>query len=129
MTFIDNRNIGISLLVVFNLLYAGDSVLEIISHGRHGNTVSLQCRENHFNGEPLTVLRNVSLFLFNSTGRLVTSLLEENHIRPDFDLDSDGKLNFDVQQNIEGYYYCSRDMSAGVPSDYETILGKCFIYK
>jgi hypothetical protein len=34
-------------------------------------------------------------------------------------------LSFEVQQNIEGYYYCSRDKSAGFPDDeddYRTIL-------
>ena len=117
----------ISPLLVFSLLHASTSVLEIATFQREGNTVQLQCREEQFNGQPPTQLRNVSLFLFNSTGQSVTSLLVENNI--DYDFDARGVLSFEVQQSIEGYYYCSRNKSAGFPDDeddYRTILGKCF---
>jgi hypothetical protein len=113
----------ISPLLVFSLLHASTSVLEIVTFQREGNTVQLQCREEQFNGQPPTELHNVSLLLFNSTGQSVTSLLVENNI--DYDFDSRGILSFEVQQDIEGYYYCSRDKSAGLPDDeddYETIL-------
>ena len=123
----NKRIIGISLLVGLGLLNASPSVLEITSFPRQGNTVYLQCRENHFNGEPSAILRDVTLFLFNSTGQSVTSLFEENAIRYDFDSNSERKLRFEVQQSIEGYYYCSRNMSAGLPDDYKTILGKFFV--
>ena len=117
-------------LFVFCLLHAATctSVLNITSLLRRGNKVRLMCVEEHFNGQPPTELRNVSLFLFNATGQSVTSLLRDNGISYGFD-SSSGILSFEVQQNIEGYYYCSRDMSAGLPhpSDYKTILGKFLI--
>ena len=120
-----------SLIFAFILLVhavTGTSVLEIETFKlADTNTVELQCRENHFDGNPPAILRDVRLFLFNSTGQSVTSLLEDNGIRYDFDSNSEGKLSFEVQQSIEGYYYCSRSMSAGLPDDeddYRTILGK-----
>ena len=90
---------------------------------RTGNTVQLQCRERFFDDMPAATLRELDLFLFNSSGQSVTSLLDTNGINYDFDRDGEGKLSFDVQQNIEGYYYCSRNMSAGLPDEYITILG------
>ena len=117
----------VSILLVHSGTATGTSVLEIKSYTQDNN-VKLQCRENQFNGQASKVLRNESLFLFNSTGQSVTLLLKENRIHYEFDRDSRGVLSFEVQQNIEGYYYCSRDKSAGLPDDeddYRTILGKC----
>ena len=115
-------------LFVFCLLHAATctSVLNITSLLRRGNNVRLMCVEEHFNGQLPTEVRNVSLFLFNATGQSVTSLFRDNGISHDFD-SSSGILSFEVQQSIEGYYYCSRNMLAGLPhrGDYKTILGKC----
>ena len=118
-----------SLILAFILLVhavTGISVLEIETFKlTDTNAVELQCRENHFDDNPPTILRDVRLFLFNSTGQSVTSLLEDNGIRYDFDSNSQGRLSFKVRQSIEGYYYCG-NMSAGLPDDeddYKTILG------
>ena len=123
----DNTSqLSMSLVFVFLLLVhaaTSVSVLEIKLFKRAGNTVEMRCERNNFDNEP-DILHDVSLFLFNSTGTSVTSLLEDNGIRYDFDSNSDGKLSFEIQQSIEGYYYCSRNMSAGLPDDYRTILGK-----
>ena len=89
-------------------------------------TTNLRCQEYFFNLETKTLLRNESLFLFNDTSQYVVTLLEDNNVQHAFD-DSDGTLGFNARQDIEGYYYCSRDMSAGVPDNenlYTTVLGK-----
>ena len=123
MTF--KNIIRLSLLL---LLHTATSTtkLEIRAFMRTGNNVQLQCRESFFNGDPPADLLELDLFHFNSTRQSVSSLLDANGIDYDFDRDREGILSFEVQQNIEGYYYCSRNISSGLPDDeddYETILG------
>ena len=123
MTF--KNIIRLNLLLLLHTA-TSTSKLEIRTYTRTGNTVQLQCREKLFNGNPPVDLLELGLFLFNSTRQSVSSLLDANGIDYDFDRDRDAILSFEVQQNIEGYYYCSRNMSSGLPDDeddYETILG------
>ena len=121
------KNIIIRLNLLLLLRTASStSKLEIRAFMRTGNNVQLQCRERHFNDNPATDLLELGLFYFNSTRQSVSSLLDANGINYDFDSDRDGILSFEVHQSIEGYYYCSRNMSSGLPDDeddYITILG------
>ena len=86
----------------------------------------LECREDFFNGQIPTTLHDINLFLYNETGGRVVSLLDNEGITYEFDVEADGLLRFEVQQSIEGYYYCSRNPSEGLPSptNYKTLLGK-----
>ena len=63
-------------------------------------------------------------FLFNETGQRVISLLEAEDIDYRFNEDDNGELRFEMQQRLEGYYYCGSDQSAGLPNTYKTLLGK-----
>lgn len=102
--------------------------LKIIQY--EGNTIGLQCREDCFDGQE-EILYDEDLLLFNATGQRVTSLFDEKEISFTFEID--GQLRFEVLQSIEGYYYCSRNASEGLPdpTDYITLLGKsckCLLY-
>ena len=117
------------LLIIAATLAASqpNSRLEIEEVSGEEYTTNLRCQEDFFNVQPKTLLHNISLFLYNDTSQLVVTLLEENNVQYYFDDNSDGTLRFNARQDIEGYYYCSRDMSAGVPDDedlYKTVLGK-----
>ena len=118
-----------SLLIIVATLATSqaNSRLEIEEVSGVEYTTNLRCGENFFNAEPNTLLHNESFFLYNDTSQLVVTLLEDNDVQYVFDDNSDGTLRFNARQDIEGYYYCSRDMSAGVPDNedlYTTVLGK-----
>ena len=118
-----------ALLIIAATLAASqaNSRLEIEEISGEEFTTNLRCRENVFDLEP-TLLHNISLFLrYNGTSRQVVTLFGDNNVQYEFDDNSDGTLRFDARQDIEGYYYCSRNISAGVPSDedlFKTVVGK-----
>ena len=121
------KSTGLLIIVATLATSQANSRLEIEEVSGEEYTTNLRCQENFFNLQPKTLLHNISLFLYNDTSQLVVTLLEENNVRYEFDDNSDGTLRFDARQKIEGYYYCSRDMSAGVPDDedlFKTVLGK-----
>lgn len=118
------KNALVLLLALLIVRTLANSRLEIRCYRREGNNVRLVCQENLLNGQRIT-LADVGLFFFNSTGEAVTTLLDDNDIHPDFD-SATGILSFHVKQEIEGFYYCTRNSSAGIPSIYKTILGKRF---
>ena len=84
------------------------------------NSIGLECRETFVNGTVITTT-DIELFLYNDEGQQVKSLLGSHAIVLEF---TDGVLTFDIEQDIEGCYYCSRDPSAGVPASFRTILGE-----
>ena len=123
-----------TLLLSSALLRAlADSELQIASYGREENKERLQCRETFLNGT-VADLTDPELLLFNATRQSVSSLLADRGIQRTFDR-ATGIYNFEVRQDIEGYYFCARDTSPelGLPDDrlYRTVVGKrCskFIY-
>ena len=116
------------LLIIIAIVPANMAVskLQIREFDPEGDTIGLECREDFFNGQIPTTLHDINLFLYNETGGRVVSLLVSEGITYEFDSEADGQLRFEVQQSIEGYYYCSRNASEGLPSptNYKTLLGK-----
>lgn len=106
------------------LVVAAGELVEVVQLTRPfgTNTIQLQCRETFLNGTTTTA-NDVELFRFNHTGQRVVSLLESKAIAFQFSTDT-GILTFDIQQDIEGAYYCSRDPVAGIPSSHVTLVGK-----
>lgn len=118
---LNKMNLVHSLLLCI-LISRSNCELRITTYTREGNNVRLQCRE-HLNGDVSTVY-DKNLFLFNETGQRVISLLEAEDIDYRFNEDDNGELRFEMQQRLEGYYYCGSDQSAGLPNTYKTLLGK-----
>ncbi|CAI8057726.1 hypothetical protein GBAR_LOCUS31444 [Geodia barretti] len=108
------------LALSFAVVVCGQLV-QIVAHTRleGSNFIQLECRETFQNGSRATVL-NTQLLLFNETGEYVTSLLDREGVTHEFS--ERGIFSFDIDQRIEGYYYCSRDPGAGIPALAITLL-------
>ena len=88
----------------------------VIDFKRTGNTLDLRCSEMSQEGIP-NVLTDPNLFHCN-TSLVVTTFLDTMGITFVFET---GYLKFEVQQDVEGYYFCARDEDI---SSKLTILGK-----
>jgi hypothetical protein len=108
------------LALSFAVVVCGQLV-QIVAHTRleGSNFIQLECRETFQNGSRATVL-NTQLLLFNETGEYVTSLLDREGVTHEFS--ERGIFSFDIDQRIEGCYYCSRDPGAGIPALAITLL-------
>ena len=93
--------------------------VRIQDYTRSGNTVRFDCREDTPTGDVLMVTDPTRFFL-NSSARVVTTLLEERNI--DYNFDPTTKVfSFDVQQDLEGCYYCGN--STSLSTNCITIVG------
>lgn len=117
---------AVLLLGIFYLDASANGELRITSFGPEGSNERFECREHFVNGSVVTH-SDPDLFLFNATRQRVTSLLDDRGAFNDFDPVT-GTLTFEVTQDIEGYYFCSRDSSpdSGLPEArlYRTVVGK-----
>ena len=84
------------------------------------NTIRAECKEYQLEGIK-TPLTEIGLFRCNQSQ--VQSLLDREDIMYEFS--DEGLLTFEIQQDIEGYYYCGRDSSAEVPDNAKEILCEC----
>ena len=111
------------LALSFAVTVVCGQLVQIVAHTRPegSNFIRLECRETFQNGSRATVL-NTQLLLFNETGEYVTSLLDREGVTHEFS--ELGIFSFDIDQRIEGCYYCSRDPGAGIPALAITLLGK-----
>ena len=95
--------------------------LELVLREREedSNTIRAECEEYQLDGTK-TILTDIGLFRCNQSQ--VQSLLDREDIMYEF---SDGLLTFEIQQDIEGYYYCGQDSSAEVSDNAKEILCEC----
>lgn len=108
------------ILTTFLPLCALAVGVEIREFTRTGNTVSFDCREVSVSNAIRTITDPMRFYL-NSSSLAVATLLEERDI--DYHYNSESEIfSFDVQQDLEGCYYCGN--STSLSYNCITIVGK-----
>ena len=93
-----------------------------VSFGRQpgSNDITLRCRDGGG-----SIVRDPD-FWVNLTDATLRSMLAELGVQHQYRA-NDGELQFSIQQDLEGYYYCSSDINSGMVSSNATLLGERFV--
>ena len=104
------------VLIVLNGAKLQSTPYTVSVVGREANDVTLRCSISG------SIVQNPD-FWVNLTDATFRSMLDGLGVEYQYRGD-DGELQFSMQQDLEGYYYCGDDISSGRISNNVTLLGE-----